>query len=239
MARGGDGKIQVLSTAAYKRLKDEARERGRKEALEELAKQNGYASVDAMLTSLKPRQQPPSNVRDDEEEELPKQPKQPDDRQEPKSVRAMARDRDRLQRELDQLKRRYESESSRRKELQTAIDATEAEMELRVMATRAGVHDVDYAITLLTRTLEGKSEAELDAFDGQKFFDGLHTTHPYLFKEVSVPATTGTGVGNAPSALKPGEAAQTVARNSQTDARKMSADEYRKYLAAKGLQINV
>jgi hypothetical protein len=130
------------------------------------------------------------------------------------------------------------NETDGRKELQRQLDAKEAEMELREAAITRGIKDSDYAIRLLTRSLEGKTEEELAKFDHGKFFDDLRGTHPYLFGEVVKPATTGTGAG-APAAPKPADAAAADAQNGRTDATKMTAEEYRAHLAKRGLAINV
>jgi len=234
MTWGSDGKVQVLSSAAYKRLKDEARERGGREALESTAKENGYKSVEEMLSALKPRQTPPAerpavreaNAGSEQEPES-------------KTVRALHKERETYRKELDQLRRQYDRETSKRKELQETIDAREAEMVLRESAIRTGVTDVDYALRLLTRSLEGKSDDELSKFEETKFFDGLKGSHPYLFREVSRPATTGTGTGSAPAGLKPEEAAQAAASNGRTDARNMKQDDFRKLLQARGLNVSM
>jgi hypothetical protein len=85
---------------------------------------------------------------------------------------------------------------SRRKQ-----EAAEVEATLKVAAHRAGIDDVDYALTLYARHVQGKSEQELKRIDSKAFFTGLKTTHPHLFVgaapagavEKKEPATTGTG----------------------------------------------
>jgi hypothetical protein len=107
-------------------------------------------------------------------------------------------------------------------------------MALRETAVVKGVRDVDYALRLLQRELEGKDEQALATFDEGKFFENLRASHPYLYGETVVPATTGTGVGAAPSAPKAGavQAAQGAAGNK--DARSLSQDEFQKLLRARG-----
>lgn len=83
---------------------------------------------------------------------------------------------------------------SRRKQ-----EHAEVESALKVQAHRAGIEDVDYALTLYSRHIAGKSEAELKRIDSKAYFAGLKTTHPHLFITPATPAapkepiTTGTG----------------------------------------------
>lgn len=229
MTRGSDGKIRYLSDAVFKRLKEEAREKGRKDALSTFAKEAGFTSVDDLKTALGNLKAPPSTPNPD-----PKASPTPDHSRSDK----WERERTQLQRQIDDLSRRVKTESEGKKELQRQLDAKEAEMELREAAVIAGIKDPDYAIRLLTRSLENKSEEDLEKFDHAKFFSELRGSHPYLFGEVAKPATTGTGVG-APAAPKPGEATSANAQNGKVDATKMKPEEFREYLARRGLGITV
>jgi hypothetical protein len=233
MVPGKDGRIQVLSQSAYKRLKDEAREKGRKEALSSFAKDSGFTTVEDLqraLTGFKNPQSPTTPEAKPPVQAPENPPKSGSDKWE--------RERVQLQRQIDDLGRRVKTETEGRKEIQRQLDAKEAEMELREAAVIAGIKDPDYAIRLLTRSLESKSEEELAKFDHGKYFADLRTSHPYLFGEVVKPATTGTGAG-APAAPKPGEAAAAAAQNGKIDATKLSSEEYRALLAKRGLGINV
>jgi hypothetical protein len=233
MVPGKDGRIQVLSQSAYKRLKDEAREKGRKEALSSFAKDSGFTTVEDLqraLTGFKNPQTPTTP-----EAKPPAQAPEPA----PKSGSdKWDRERVQLQRQIDDLGRRVKTETEGRKEIQRQLDAKEAEMELREAAVIVGIKDPDYAIRLLTRSLESKSEEELAKFDHGKYFADLRTSHPYLFGEVVKPATTGTGAG-APAAPKPGEVAAAAVQNGKVDATKLSPEEYRALLAKRGLAINI
>jgi hypothetical protein len=108
-------------------------------------------------------------------------------------------------------------------------------MALREAAAVNGVRDIDYSLRLLQRELEGKDEQALAAFDEGAFFTGLRKTHPYLFGEVTVAATTGTGVGNAPTAPKAGTVTQAQGAAGKSDARSLSSDEFQKLLRSRGL----
>lgn len=80
-------------------------------------------------------------------------------------------------------------------------DDAEVEAILKVAAHRAGIEDVDYALTLFGRHVASKSEAERKRIDPKAYFAGLKTSHPHLFVgaapagavEKKEPATTGTG----------------------------------------------
>jgi hypothetical protein len=232
MAQGKDGRIQVLSPSAFKRLKQEAREKGRKDALSGFAKEAGFETVDDLqkaLVSLKNPTPPQSSPE-------PAQGRPAPDK--PHGNEQWDREKAHLQKQIEDLNRRTKTESDGRKDLQRQLDAKEAEMELREAAAVAGIKDPDYAIRLLTRALESKTEDELSKFDHNKFFGELRGSHPYLFGEVVKPATTGTGAG-APAAPRPGEAASADAQNGKVDATKMKPDEFRAYLAKRGLGINV
>jgi hypothetical protein len=239
-------RTQTIPTSAFKKLKDEAKERGRKEALIEFAKEQGYSSVEEMqseIAALKTaRTENASTTQDTQPSQTAqtKQASQSTQSQQPvKSNRAIMREQQKLFSEVEQLKRQLKTEVEGRKSLQREIDAKEAEMQLREVAIMNGVKDVDYALRLLSRNLEGKNDAEIEKFNEAEFFMGLKTSHPYLFGENVRPATTGTGVGNAPAALKPGEASQTQALNGQVDARKMSKEQYISHLRSKGLSVTL
>lgn len=232
MVPGKDGRVQVLSQSAFKRLKDESREKGKKEALSSFAKEAGFTSVEDLQKALTGLKNPPAPTPATD----PKLPAQAPDN--PKSNDRWDRERVQLQRQIDDLARRVKTETEGRKELQRQLDAKEAEMELRESAVMAGVKDPDYALRLLTRSLESKSEEELAKFDHSKFFNDLRGTHPYLFGEVVKPATTGNGAG-APAAPKPGDVTAGNAQSGKVDATKLSPEEYRALLAKRGLAINV
>ena len=225
MAPGKDGRIQVLSTSAFKRLKTEAREKGKKEALSEFAKQAGFTNVDDLQKALTGLKNPAPAAAETKPQNAPTDNK-------------WEREKGVMQRQVEDLNRRLKTESDNRKELQRQIDAKEAEMELREKALLVGIRDPEYAIRLITRDLEGKSDDELSKFDETKFFEGLREKHPYLFGETVKPATTGTGAG-APAAPKPGDASVASAQNGKVDATKMKPDEFREFLRRKGLGISI
>jgi hypothetical protein len=154
-------------------------------------------------------------------------------------AKRLQRDLDRLQREKDEIARRMKREASGRKQLQRELDARDAEMVLREAAVAAGLKDIDYGVRLLSRHLDGKSEDELKSFDEAAYFQGLKSTHPYLFGERTVPANTGAGGSGAPPAPKPGEVSQVHAQSGQLDVRKMTPQEFAAHVRSQGLQLPV
>lgn len=256
MVQRPDGSIQVLSTAAFKRLKEQAMHKGRKDyenSFNEKLRSLGYSSFDELVNALNSGTRQSSN-----EEKAQKTQNQPAREEQPQrntennternpmsknnnnqkqqqSASAADREKQALRQQAERHRQRMIEEARRRRELERSLEAKEAEMAIRETAMQAGVRDIDYAVNLLARNLESKSEEELAAFDEKQFFSGLRNTHPYLFGEVTRPATTGPGVGAQPAPMKPGTVTQTTAQNSQVDARKMNQSEFQEYLRSKGL----
>lgn len=250
-------KVMSIPTSAMKRIKDEERERGRSEGINEFLRTAGFSSPDEfaqMMSSLRSNTQqkaaPRQTYSHDEGESFPetpraKQPTQQVAQQDEGELLAVKnarrelaryeRQMEKLQRERDEAINRYRSEMSSRSQLQEALDAKEAEAALRETAVGLGVKDVDYALRLLTRELENKDESELAKFDERAFFEGLRKAKPYLFGELVQPATTGTGIGAAPAAPKPGAVTAETAKNGQTDARKMNQQEFSELLRKRGI----
>lgn len=228
MAKTPDGKVQVLSQSAYKRLKDEAREQGRKNLLKEFGFKNMDEAKAAFQRGQTPQQAPVSQPQ--------AAPQQPATQTAPQAQ--SSDETKRLSEELDSLRRQVTRESSKSKQLQEAIDQKEAEMVLREAAINTGIQDVDYALRLLTRELEGKDEEYIGKFNENTFFAGLRESKPYLFKETIRPATTGVGAG-APPSPRPGEAARNDAQTNSMDALKLTKEQYTELLRQRGLSINL
>lgn len=230
----GGGKNVVLPSSSLGKIKQEQRERGKREAMTELEskfKAHGFSSLDEAfeaMAALRNGGAPSTSSKAPAKAEA----------QTSAQAAQSGIDRkqyERLQREREQFARRYAQEQEQRRKLQRTLEAKEAEMALRETAVVKGVRDVDYALRLLQRELEGKDEAALSTFDEGKFFDALRGSHPYLFGETTVPANTGTGIGAAPSAPKAGAVTQAQGAAGLGDARKMSQDEFQKMLRARGL----
>lgn len=148
-------------------------------------------------------------------------------------------DRERKGREAERRQRLHEER--RRKESDRTREAMEAEMSIREQAVFAGINgkeNLNYAVSVLKQSIEGKTADELKSFDEVKFFEELRTRQPYLFGERIVPATTGTG-GKEPAAPKPGETLSSTAAGNQVDASKMNDKDYRTHLRKRGLSLDV
>lgn len=137
--------------------------------------------------------------------------------------------------ERDQAVRKWRVEERKRRDLQKQLDAKDAEMQVRESAVAHGVVDVDYAIRLLTRELQGKSEEELKSFDEAAYFGKLRTDKPYLFGERVTPATTGNGHRDAPPVPGSGQVTREAAGEAQFDARNASPADIEKQLQKLGL----
>lgn len=264
----GGGKNVVMPTSALGRLKQEARDRGKKEAMAELerqAKTAGFDSLQAMFATTaalvrgQGNAQPKANGKQQSQQNRPQVQQQPtieeqvpvqqyrsnqqqqNGQQHGRSWKEQRRHEQQIERERkarDDERRIRLQEEKRRKRAEQHTEALEAEMYLREQAIMAGVKDVDYAVTLLRRSIEGKSEKELAAYDEQKFFATLRDKHPYLFGEIVRPVTTGTGAGNAPTSPTPGKVTQQTAVNAQVDAAKMNDKEFKEHLQKRGLNLD-
>lgn len=250
-AVSGGGKNVTMSARTWGENLQKERDKGKRSALTDLekkAKDAGFASLDAMfahtasITNGKGKVKAEEEVDEAEEVETEEVEATP-----PKVTTAKLSIQDRKimarnERELERHKRlvaklslEKRQEEKRRQALQQRLDAQEARAQLEKSAILAGVKDVDYAVSLLTRQLDGKSEEELKGFNEGKFFEDLRNTQPYLFGETVRPATTGTGVGNPPSPPKPGQVSRDVANAGQIDVKKMDRAEYDEHLRKRGI----
>lgn len=241
-----DGRVQILSSNAYRRIKEEAREKGKKDVMtetEQKLKAAGYTSIDELIEKAKAGKGSTSTSdspdrgerRQDGQKASGNQQQRRDDKPSNRANAAWDKERQKLIRERDEAKRLSAQEERKRRDMRKKLEDRETEMALREAAISAGVRDVDYAVRLLTRHVEGKDEAALKGFDEAKYFEGLRESHPYLFGETVRPATTGTGAGAAPAAPKPGQATAAAAQNGQIDARKMNQKEFEEHLRKRGL----
>lgn len=243
--KGGEGKDVTLPTDAIKKIKEDARDKGRREALTELdaaAVAAGFANhAEAVkyLGDLKKAPAPAATTtppKPPENTTMAKQPKQPD----PKADKA-AKDAAKHAEERQRLHKDWKASKRKERELKRQLDAQVAEKDLAIEMMRYGVQDIDYGMRLLTRELAGKSEEEISKFDRKAYFEKLRGEKPYLFNEKVVPATTGTN-GTKPdgsSPATPGAAAPVIAAAAatQVDATKMTKAEYDAHLKKLGLTV--
>jgi len=239
------GKNVILPQHAIGKLKEEHRQRGKREAMTELEakfKAAGFSSLDDALAAMAAARNPPpaKAAQPAKQVKAPVVEEMDEDVQattaaQPSSGADYTKQLQRLQRERERLAKQFATEQAQRRKLQRTLEAKEAEFAIRETAVGKGVKDVDYAVRLIQRELEGKDERALAAFDEGKFFDTLRSTHPYLFGETVVPANTGTGVGAAPAAPKAGTVQAAQGAAGKVDVRTMKPDEYRNYLRMRGL----
>jgi len=259
-----NGKVQVLSSEAYKRIKEGARAQGRKAAqaeLDEIAKRYGFDSAAIALASLQANgngnaaRNVPSNGtqrRDDRHREerrddrgtrsgdgerreaAPEAPRPPRQGADRKSWERFERAQKQFERDRDAYRERLNRATGRSRDLQRQLDAREAEMALRENFAKAGVQDLDYVVHTFSREFSGKTEEELKAFDEAKWIADLRAKKPYLFGEVVIPANTGVN-GATPPAPQPGDVTRTIAAGEQVDARKMSSQQFAQHLRSRGM----
>lgn len=226
-----------IPQSAFAKLKEEQRRRGEREAmaaLEAKFKAAGFGSLDEALAAAAAARHQPAKAQPQQSRQV----KAPEAGQYQASTRDGAidpRQLKKLQQERERLAKQYAQEQAQRRKLQRQLEAKEAEMTLREAAVAHGVRDVDYALRLLQRELDGKSEAELASFNETEFFGKkLRGSHPYLFGETVMPATTGTGA-TGPAAPKAAEVQTATGQAGQFDARKATAEEFQKELRRRGL----
>lgn len=253
----GEG-VQQVKHSDFKRIKEEQRAKGRREAIDELdakARTAGFESHDDALKALAALKKPPTPP----PTQTPIQPRgAPPMTTKPttKTVVTAPKDEDRLRAEnvratddRSKMRKQWRVETRKRRELEAQLQAKDAEIGLREECYRAGVKDVDYVIRLLTRELQGKTQEEITKFDRNAFYESTRKDKPYLFGETVVAATTGTGgettkkidgtvqpsANGAPAAPAPGAAAVVEAEKKQFDARTAKPAEVQQRLRELGL----
>lgn len=236
---GGDGKVLQVKHGDFKRIKDEAKEKGRQEALleyEAKAKKAGFRSLDEFLETAKKPTAPNPEPLVPPKKVTTAMPITPAPAPKPDKAAAEAA---KLSDEKSRMRKQCRREEKQRRLLERQLAAKDAEMELRDELHSFGVADVDYGIRLLTRALQGKSEEELAKFDRKAFFEGIRQDRPYLFGERVQPATTGTN-GAKPDGSNPvtppaGGPAAAAAEANKFDARKATPQEVSDKLKSLGL----
>lgn len=227
-----------IPQSAFAKLKEEQRRRGQREAREELEakfRAHGFASLEDALAAVAAQRQQPAKAAPQQQQ---RQQQPATDQYQQQASRDGAidpRQLKKIQQERERLAKEFAREQAQRRKLQRQLEAKEAEMSLREAAVSHGVRDVDYALRLLQRELDGKSEADLQSFNEADFFGKkLRTSHPYLFGETVVPATTGTGA-STPPAPRAGDVQQATGAAGQFDARKATAADFQAELRRRGL----
>jgi hypothetical protein len=138
---------------------------------------------------------------------------------------------DKNAREAERLARVAAEERKQRVAAQRALREKDAETELRMLAMRSGINDVDYALTMLRRKISGMTKQELAAFDEAAYFSTvLRTEKPFLYAVQDIPVTTSSRES------APDVGSQTRLPGGKVDATKLSKDEYERELQKRGIR---
>lgn len=218
------GEVYELTAGAFKVIKSKAEakgeEKGRQRAMDEFQKQlqeAGFGSLKEALNAIKAQQAAPA-PQQTAPVAVPPAPPAPAPQAAPvpqpqnnglieAELRKAQREKERLAKELEATRAAQQSAARKAANMAKKIEAMETDQELREVAIKEGVQDVDYAMTILQRNLNEKSEAELRNFNEVDFFKGLRSTHGYLFGERVEPASTSKALNNEPA--PPPSATQT------------------------------
>jgi len=237
----GPGKTYLVPHDTWAKTKLKQRERGKREAMEEMdkiAKEAGFASYKdavAFMGGLKKKGGVQSKP-----EAGSGEPK-PSGSGSSKWGKQYEREKQQWQKERGELASKLRHTTRKYSDLEQTYNAAQAEWELQKLAISKGIKDPDYAVRLLTRHLEsigGSDPEKLKAlnFDDAAYFEKLRESHPYLFGEVVKPVTTGTGPNGQPV---PPKGTNGAPSNPGTtfDAKKATPEEFRAELARRGLNM--
>lgn len=242
-----DGDTVLVHRSAFKKIKDEARQKGTRDGQSQVLKDLGFDSVDAVKAALKRKHRRAATKTDDSPPaDDPADTSATDAATDSADVKQLRREIRRMQRHVRQLEKRNadltkeaRSGKNRARNLKIERDALQAEMEVRQAAALAGVKDIDYGMAVLVKKLSTMSEDEAKEFDANKYFGGeFKKAYPYLFGETTQPVTTGSGT-DAPTAPNPGAANQANGAGSKVDATKMKTEEFQEHLRSRGLSLQV
>ena len=241
-------KVLTIPSNAMAKIKREERERGRKAAITELetqAKKAGFSTWEEMMQAARSMKDTAARTAP-QRQEASSTPNESASPEYQRAARRAEKERERALEEVKRLNKARANEEKRRKEAEQRVQAMEAEMTLRTAAVRAGVQDVDYALELLRRKINGKSADELKSFSEDDFFaKDLRSSHPYLYGVTDVPANTAPNASkDAPKPPAPvGKPTSMPAPNpgnggngSSIDARKLSPQEYTELLQRYGIK---
>lgn len=238
-APAGEARTITIPTSEMGRIKAASKEKGKAEAalefaqtLEKLSQHLGFSSVAEMMAAN------PEERRQKRQDSAPTTPRNEDPPMQPPkkpTVTDPNADYARLVEQNRILNRQAAANQRRVRLFEARLQASEAEHQLRIAATRAGVQDVDYALHRLRQDMAGKTPQELAAFDENAYFsETLRKSTPHIYATTTVPATTGT-TGETPSAA-PAAPGPDAPVTQEKDARKMSNEEYEAALRKYGLR---
>ena len=214
-----DGRVQVLSQSAYKRIKEDAARR----AEERLAHELGFDDVDAMRSKLRAAAEPAAR------------PAAAAPTDTPSVDRAAGAAGKRWEHERDELTKRATSGEKSARAARQRVEELEADMAIREMLISSGVKKVGLGVHMLHDMIADLSEDEIGKLSTPAIIEGWKRSDPWLFGTVEKPATTGPGTG-APAAAQPGATAADLAAKGKTDCANMSPAEFAQYLKDRKIQ---
>ncbi len=192
-------KVLTMPTSAVREMKNKSREQGKQDALKELnaaAIKAGYESHEEMVQAAmdakkKPKTTPSAPRQDPPRSNQTRPSTGGNDRTSARQIATLEREKGELLEKLRVSNRRFATEEKRRKALEKQNASLEAQMELRTIATKAGVQDLDYALTQLYRKTSSMSPEELKKFNTEDYFaKELRKAHPYLYTQSDQPLNT-------------------------------------------------
>lgn len=232
-------KVVMHSPGAISAIKAEERAKAERQLMKRLddqARALGYRSHDDMMQqAARAKQQPPPQRQQPNASPPSQQPPNRDTRRVDQRV-AQANE------QVRKANKARANTDKRNKELERNLRAMEAETELKILAVRCGVRDVDYAISLIKRHTSSMTPEALEAFDEEKYFrEDLRKERPYLYGEEVRPADT-TPTSAKPDA-KPGEQPPTPpppnpppnGQPGEVNVKDMTRAQFEEFLAKKGL----
>ena len=232
-----NGYLSIPQNALGK-LKQEQRERGKREALSEMEarfKAGGFTSLDEAIAQLAALRAPPPAPAAPQKTQTTSQPQF--DRQNDQALLESRKQMEALAKERERLARELAREQAAKRVLESGNLALQGEALLNVAAVRHGAKDSEYAVELCRRHLATLDDADYETFDEDAFFADLRKEKPYLFGETVVFANTGVGVGDAPVAPNAGTVTEAHGQSGRVDARKLTSTEFQKLLRERNLNV--
>jgi hypothetical protein len=232
---------RVTSDRTLSAIKKEHREKGRHDALQEMAKAAGYDDVEDFRRSLPHLKKTTSQKQDVQKQKQSQRPERQtrDPGPAPAGMSRRERaawdgERAKINAELERAKKDAAVADRKLRQAKRDLQQTQVDMALREAAVLAGVRDVDFAVHQFNRYVDERNSQDPDWADKEKasgkdfdlvgWFGGLRKERPYLFGETVVPATTGNG-GQKPPAPRPQDAQTAAGMAGQYDATKASRED--------------
>lgn len=237
-----NGSVLNFTTTSINSLKQEQRRKGRDGLLKEL----GFSSADELKTLLdnakkvlkangaQQPSKPQSNGNGHGNKDRDRRPNG-NGAQRPQNGRReepTGGDADELRERLARLSREKAQSDRKAKNAALERDAVEARSKLEVAAIRVGITEVDFAVELLRKHVQGLDDKQRNAFDENAWFKKLREEKPFLAGERTALANTSpTDKTEAkPPPAQDGQKSADDGAKKPVDATKLSKAEYDKLL---------